>query len=347
MRYRTFPGTDLTLSEIGFGVWTVSTDWWGVTETDLRHSLLRTAFEEHGITHFNTADTYGDGLGETILADVLGDVRDQIAIVTKFGYDLTDHDGRPGHRERKQNFDPAFVRQACEASLKRLNTDRIDLYEAHNIREDDIRRDDLLDELERLREQGKIRYIGVSNFGPRDLTDALDLAPIVSNQLAYSLLARSIEFEVQPLCVEHGISILPYSPLAQGLLTGKFHRQEDVPDGRARTRHFPSSRAQTRHGEPGCPEATFAAIDRIRAVAERLNQPMAAVALSWLLHQPAVTSVLAGARRPDQVAQNIRAAEVALDEDTLAELAAATDPVKQHLGPRPDLWTSAQDCRMR
>lgn len=331
MQYRTLGNTDLNVSVVAMGCWAIAGDnTWGHQDRDDAIAAIRAALDQ-GINFFDTAPGYGSGESEQLLGEALSDRRDQAIIATKISHG---------------DCAPDDIVRSTEKSLRDLGSDHVDLMQIHWPNWD-IPFTDTFDALQRLREQGKIRYIGVSNFGPRDLTDALDLAPIVSNQLAYSLLARSIEFEVQPLCVEHGISILPYSPLAQGLLTGKFHRQEDVPDGRARTRHFPSSRAQTRHGEPGCPEATFAAIDRIRAVAERLNQPMAAVALSWLLHQPAVTSVLAGARRPDQVAQNIRAAEVALDEDTLAELAAATDPVKQHLGPRPDLWTSAQDCRMR
>jgi aryl-alcohol dehydrogenase-like predicted oxidoreductase len=235
MRYRTYPGTDLTVSEVGFGVWTVSTDWWGVTDDTLRQSLLRDAFHDHGITFFNTGDTYGDGLGETILRDVLGDVRDRIVIATKFGYDLGDQSGRPGHRERRQCFDPAFVRSACEASLQRLGTDRIDLYEAHNIRIDDIQRDDLLAELDRLKDQGKIRHFGTA-LGPRieperqvDEGVASFEAGWTSCQIIYNLLEQQLHERIFDAAHEHGGGILVRVPHSSGLLEGNLTPQTTFP----------------------------------------------------------------------------------------------------------------------
>ncbi len=166
MKYRTFPGTKLEVSEVGFGVWTISTTWWGVTDEKLRRKLLRDAYTTYGITHINTGGTYGDGYGETIVKDVLGDVRSKIVIATKFGYDLSDVAGRPGHRERAHDYRPASIIEQCEQSLKRLGTDYIDLYEAHNPRIEHIDNDAVIDTLQRLQEQGKIRYYGVS-LGPK------------------------------------------------------------------------------------------------------------------------------------------------------------------------------------
>ncbi len=179
--------------------------------------------------------------------------------------------------------------EACERSLQNLGTDYIDLYQVHWPNWE-IPFEETFRTLEKLRDDGKIRAIGVSNFGPKDLADAINLAHIEVNQLACNLLMRAVEYDIQPMCAEHGIGMLCYSPLAQGLLTGKFRSADDVPEGRARTRHFSNERSLARHGEPGCEQATFEAIDRIRKVAGEIEQPMGRLALAWLLHQRGVTS---------------------------------------------------------
>ncbi len=234
MRYRTFPRTDLTVSEVGFGVWTVSTDWWGVTDPDVRRHLLRTACHDHGITLFDTGDTYGDGLGETILRDTLGDARDEIAIATKFGYDLSDQSGRPGHRERKQNWSADFVRTACEASLQRLGTDRIDLYQLHNPRVDAIENDELLRTLEDLRSSGKVRYIGVA-LGPaineRQIGEAQSAAArgYHSVQIIYNLLEQMLGEGGFEAARKHEAGILVRVPHSSGLLEGNLTPDTEFP----------------------------------------------------------------------------------------------------------------------
>jgi aryl-alcohol dehydrogenase-like predicted oxidoreductase len=197
----------------------------------------------------------------------------------------------------------------------------------------------------RLKEAGKIRAIGLSNFGLGDLADILPHGKVVSNQLPYSLLWRAIEYEILPLCLKEGIGILCYSALLHGLLTGKFASAADVPDGRARTRHFSSNRSQVRHGEPGCEAEVFAALEQIRNIAAEIGQPMALVSLSWVLQQPGVTSVIAGARSAEQISQLALAADVQLASETIQRLNAATDPVKQILGTNPDMWMSQSRFR--
>ncbi|MFA7235572.1 MAG: aldo/keto reductase [Phycisphaeraceae bacterium] len=229
MKYRTLPGTDLSISEIGFGVWTVSTDWWGVTDPALRHKLLRSAWTDHGINFINTADTYGDGYGETIVKDVLADQRDHLILATKFGYDLTDNDGargRPGHRERKHNFTPDAIRRSCDASLQRLGTDHIDLYEAHNCRIDTIQNDDVIALLHQLRDEGKIRYFGTA-LGPRlDPDRQIDEGVATfqrgwhSCQIIYNLLEQMLATRVFDACKEAGGGILVRVPHSSGLLEG-------------------------------------------------------------------------------------------------------------------------------
>ena len=183
--------------------------------------------------------------------------------------------------------------------------------------------------------------IGVCNFGPLDLAEALEKHRVETNQLAYSLLARGVEFEVQPMCVERQIGLLCYSPLAQGLLAGRYQSADDVPAERA-ARAISLARApQARHGQAGCEAETFDAVREVRQVCDDINQPMADVAIAWLLQQPAVTSVLAGASRPDQVVQNVRRASLHLSDETREKLNRATGPVKEKMGPNCDLWQAA------
>ena len=231
------------------------------------------------------------------------------------------------------------IRASCEASLRRLKAERLDLYQIHW---PDYKADyrGIAQTLADLRREGKIRAIGVSNFGPEDMAQYAEYGEFVSNQLAYSLLFRSIEAEIQPECVKRQAGILCYSPLCQGLLTGKFATPEDVPAGRARTRHFSPKRPQVRHQEPGLESETFAALAELRAWCAKRREPLARVALAWLLHQPAVTAVIAGARSPEQVADNAAAADLDLDAADLAALAERTATLTRKLGTNADMWQS-------
>ena len=324
MLYRKLGQTDIEVSAIAMGTWSiVSGRMWGEQDEGESHAAVRAAIDA-GINLFDTAEGYGDGRSEQVLGKALAGVRDRAVIATKAS---------------SSNLAPDKLVAACEASLKRLNTDRIDLYQIH-WPDYNVPFTDTFGAMQRLRDHGKIRAIGVSNFGPQDLHDGLAVCRIESNQLAYSLLFRAAEFDVQPICVEHNIGILCYSPLMHGMLAGKFASAAAVPDERARTRHFSSRRPQTRHGEAGCEDETFAAISAIGAIAKRLGAPMERVALAWLIHQPAVASVIAGLRNAQQAQTNAAAADLALSNDVIAELSEATEPLKQKLGPNLDMWQS-------
>src|ERR687885_2353162 len=194
MRYRPLGTSGLTVSEIGFGCWTVGTSWWGERDEADAVRLLHRALDL-GVTFFDTADTYGSGAGEAILAKAFGGRRSDIVIATKFGYDFYTHSGpRAGQRELPQDFSPAFMRRALEESLRRLETDYVDLYQLHNPRMDAIERDDLFAELEALRREGKLRHYGVA-LGPaigwRDEgLRALETRRITSLQTVYNLLEQ-------------------------------------------------------------------------------------------------------------------------------------------------------------
>ncbi len=226
MQYRTLGNTGLELSAVGFGVWTVSTTWWGVTDEDERLRLLRRAFDL-GVTFFDTADTYGNGRGETILAEALGDVRDEIVIGTKFGYDWYANAGqRDGHKELPQDFSPQFLRRAVEESLRRLDTDYIDLYQLHNPRVDALARDDLFAELEALKSEGKIRHYGVA-LGPDigwedEGMTAMRTRRVPSQQIIYSILEQDPARAFFPVAAECETGLLARVPHASGLLDGTY-----------------------------------------------------------------------------------------------------------------------------
>lgn len=330
MQYHRLGNTNIEVSTVAFGCWAIVGGFnWGEQDEQDSIRALRGALDA-GVTFFDTAELYGDGYSEQLIGKALGGARDEIVIASK---------AAPEH------FAPDELRAACERSLANLGTDYLDLYQLHWANRD-IPVAETLGVMQELRDEGKIRAIGVSNFGPIDLAECLVTGiPIASNQLAYSLLFRAIEFEILPLCVEEGVSVLCYSPMLQGLLTGKFASADDVPVDRARTRHFSCERRDARHSEAGAEAETFAAIAQVRRDAGLIGESMANVALGWLLAQEGVTAVLAGGRNPAQALANAAAAELDLSPDVVADLAAATDDLKQILGPNADMWQT--DSRIR
>jgi len=322
MQYRKLGRTDLKVSVVAMGCWPIVGDaTWGPQDEADTIAAIETALEV-GVNFFDTAESYGDGYSEKLLGRFLSGRRDEVVIASKVS---------PPHML------PDDLKKACEQSLKRLKTDYLDLYQLHWPNWD-IRFEETMETMEELRSEGKARVIGCSNFGPADLTELLAVGGVESNQLAYNMLWRGVEYELQPLCVENHVSILTYCALAQGLLTGKFASADEVPPGRARTRHFSSDREQTRHGEPGREEETFQAIAAVREIAEEAGAPMGQVALAWLISRKGVASVLAGARNAAQIRDNAAAAELRLSRDVLKRLTQATDPLKDAFGPELDMW---------
>lgn len=307
---------------MGMGCWAIVGDsTWGPQDAAATEAAIKAALDA-GVNFFDTAEAYGDGFSEEILGRMFAGMREEVIIASK---------ASPSHHA------PAALRASCEASLRRLRTDYLDLYQLHWPSRE-VPFADTWETLMALVQEGKVRAAGVSNFGRQDLTKLLACGVPASNQLCYNMLFRAIEFEIQPLCVEHGISILCYSPLMQGLLTGKFSHADEVPEGRARTRHFSKDRPQARHSEEGAEEETFTAIRRVRAISDRLGLPMADVALAWLLAQPAVATVIAGMRNAEQAKENARAADLELPADVVAELSEVTQALRDKLGPNADMW---------
>jgi myo-inositol catabolism protein IolS len=329
MEYRPLGTTNITISAMVLGCWALAEDSnWGVQDEADSRATIRTALDA-GINCFDTAELYGNGQSEVVLGRALAGMRREVVIASKVS---------------DKHMAPADLIAACEGSLRRLGTDYLDLYQLHWANPA-VPIADTLGALARLQEQGKVRAVGVCNFGARDLAGLLRVGKCAANQLPYSLLWRAIEDEVLPFCAVRLIGVLAYSPLSQGLLTGKFTNADEVPEGRARTRHFSHQRPCTRHGEPGCEAETFEAVERVRELCQAVGQPMADVALAWVRQQPGVESVIVGARTPEQVRDNVRALGVRLAPDVVAALDGATAPLKQALGPSVDMWQAESRVR--
>ena len=225
MKYRQLGNTDLSVSEVGFGVWTVGTSWWGKIEEPQSINLLRQAFDL-GVNFFDTGDTYGEGYGEEILAKALKQQRHDIVIGTKFGYDFYTHVVREGHQERPQKWTPGFVRYACEQSLRRLDTDYIDLYQLHNPKMDAIEDDELFDTLDELVKEGKILHYGFA-IGPdigweEEGTAAVEYRDAQVMQIIYSILEQDPARAWFPLARERKTGLITRVPHASGMLDGTY-----------------------------------------------------------------------------------------------------------------------------
>jgi len=321
LRYVKLGTTGIEVSAICCGTMAMSAEGtFGEQDDELSACTIRAALAA-GVNFFDTAESYGDGHSEEVLGRALEGVRDRAIIATKVS---------------SQHLREPNLAQACEASLRRLRTDYVDLYHVHWPNHE-VPFSETAAALGKLREQGKIRCWGVSNFGPHDLADALARGRPEVNQLPYSLLWRAVEFGIMPVCARHEVSVVCYSPLAQGLLTGKFGTLNDVPPHRRRARYCKEPAAA--HG--------FRVVDELRAVSRELSQPMADVALAWLLAQTGVASVIAGMRTPEQACENARAADLVLTPDALRRLRAASEPLKSMLGSNPDMWQEGAASRYR
>ncbi len=327
MQYRNLPQTDLQVATVALGCWAFAGGGnWGPQDDSDSIATIHAALA-NSVNFLDTAEAYGDGFSERLIGRALKGRRHEAVIADK---------PAPGRET------PEELRRACEESLERLGTDYIDLYQQHWPNRD-VPLAETVGGFERLKQEGKIRAFGVCNFGPTDLDELLKHGKPATNQVAYSLLSRAAEFTIQPICRERAIGILCYSPIAQGLLTGKYRSADEVPEGRARTKHFSGSRPQARHGGPGAEELTFRTIAEIHRLAERYGLSMAQLAIAWLLTRPGVTAVLAGARSPDQLEQNVAAAGTSLPDELVSGLTEASEELKAALGDDADPW----DYRIR
>ncbi len=269
-----------------------------------------------GINFFDTADVYGGrGRSEEFLGKALGSRRDDVLIATKFGSPMSD-DGA------SQGGSPTWIAQAVEDSLRRLGTDRIDLYQ-HHLPDRDTPFDETLTALDRLVRDGKVREIGCSNYAGKHIDRCIGiskdkaLARWASAQNNYSLLERSPEADVIDACERNGLGVLPYFPLASGLLTGKYVSKDDRPEG---TRITLMAQAMPDRAEQVLTEDNFAIIGKLRAFAEEHGHTLLHLAMSWLVSKPVISSVIAGATKPEQVRANVEAASWRLTPEEMAQV---------------------------
>jgi aryl-alcohol dehydrogenase-like predicted oxidoreductase len=295
-------------------------DGWGIGGIDTpRASALVGRALDAGINFIDTADVYSDGQSEAILGQAVRGIRDQFVIATKAF-------GRTGRGPNDAGLSRFHLVRACEASLRRLGTDRIDLYQIHAF--DALTpMEETIEALDHLVRSGKVLSIGLCNLAAWQVARALGiserkgLARFVSAQMYYSLVGRDIEHEVVPLCIHEGLAILPWSPLAGGFLTGKYRRdQEHHPDG--------SRFATSKFGEfPPVDKARgFDIVERLIDLAVDRNTTPTTIAIKWLLGRPGVTSVIIGVRHLEQLDANLAATTLDLPDSDLNDLSAMTAP---------------------
>ena len=284
MKYRRLGSTDIEVSEVGFGVWTVSTGWWGEVDDERSARLLRLA-HERGINYFDTADTYGSGKGETLLRDTFGHMRDEVVISTKIGYDFYNHTERRGQQERPQNWSENFIRFALEQSLERLGTDYIDFLQLHNTKMDAIEDDALFGLMEEFVREGRVRSYGVA-LGPkigwldegRRVMRERDLAGV---QMIYNLLEQDPGRGLIETARQTGTSLIVRVPHSSGMLEGKYTKETTFAKNDHR-RHRPKEWLLN----------GLKKVEQLSFLTESGERTLGQAALKFILASPEVSSTL-------------------------------------------------------
>lgn len=316
---RTLGNSDVKITPILMGTWQAGKRFWVGIEDEDSIKAIRAAVDA-GITTIDTAEVYGEGHSEQIIAKALADVpREQVEYASKV---FATH----------YKYDEVI--KACDRSLKNLNTDYLDLYQIHwptgSFNTEIVPIQETMSALVKLKEQGKIRAIGVSNFSAAQIEEALQYGRIDSLQPPYSLFWRYIEKETMPYCIQNNISILAYSSLAQGLLTGKFGSNHTFSEG--------DNRKENKLFQGENYQRAQEALEKLRPIAQRHDCSLAQLSLAWLMAQP-MTHAIAGARNASQVKDNAKATEVKLQEEELKEMNVISRFVTDYLNDEnPVMW---------
>ena len=347
MEYRTTKNGNLKLPLLGLGCWSFGGgEYWGPADQGEVNQVVHAAYD-HGVTYFDTAEVYNEGRSEKSLGAALqGLPRERVIIGTKVA---------------PSNCYPDELVRHCDESLKRLNTDYIDLYmihwplHSHALRHftsvekkiaNPPRMEDTFGVMMDLRSAGKIRHAGISNFGVKWMEQIPEAVTIPINQVPYNLLSRAIEYEVTPYCSRRGTGIMTYMSLFQGILANLYGRIDEVPPWQSRTRHFNSAaNPLIRHGEPGCETETQRALQEIVQLSKETGLQLADIAISWITGNRDITCALIGTRSRERMVQNVKASQVQLPEELVNKLNAITNPVKEILGNHMDLFESAEKDR--
>ena len=321
MRYRKLGSSELEVSEIALGlVYAIG------VPVELIRRRTEAAFEA-GITFFNTANAYGRGAAEEAWGNILSQhPRESYLLATTVWGQMSDD-------ETDRGLSAAQIAKQIDASLRRLRVDHVDLYQAHRF-DPAVPIEETVEALRKVIEQGKARYLGFSEWSPEQINAAIECGGpdlFVSSQPQYSLLWRAPEAEIFPLCARHRISHIVWSPLAEGVLTGKYRPGQPPPTGSRAAGEFRSSSM-----DPLMSERTLQAVERLRPIADGAGLTMAQLALAWVLRRPEVASAIIGASSPDQVHANAAASGVVLGDDVLAAVEEALGDVPvtgQRLAP--------------
>jgi aryl-alcohol dehydrogenase-like predicted oxidoreductase len=326
MKFRFLGNTGLRVSELCLGTMTFGQGFFGIGELEQEASteLVARALDG-GINFFDTADIYCRGESEEILGRALEDLgvrRDELVIATKVRGAMSDAASAGTGDVNNVGLSRKHIIASCEASLRRLGTDHIDLYQIHGW--DELTPlEETMRALDDLVRSGKVRYIGCSNMAAWQVVAANGIAaaaggtPFVSLQAYYSLVGRDLELDLLPMCRHQGLGVMVWSPLAGGFVTGKYRRGQDEPDGARRTTFdFP----------PVDRDKGYDLIERLDALAEAKGATIPQLALSWLLHQDGISTLIVGAKKTEQLEDNLAAVDVTWTEEELAEVAEATAP---------------------
>jgi aryl-alcohol dehydrogenase-like predicted oxidoreductase len=317
MEYRKLGESDLKVSVVTFGAWAAGGWMWGGTERKDAVEAIQAA-HDHGVTSRDTAPVYGMGISEEIVGEAIKNIpRDKVQILTKygmrwdiakgdFGFKSKDNDGNDIDIYKYAAKDSII--KECEDSLKRLNTDYIDLYQIHW---PDITTpiEETMEAVGQLIQQGKVRYAGVCNYNAEQVKEAQQHINLVSNQVPYSMVLRNIEEDVVPFCITNNVSVLAYSPLQRGLLTGKIKPGHKFAEGdhRAGLYYFKDKNIET----------TNKFLDKLKLLAKEKNAALSQLVIRWTIEQPGITIALVGARNAEQSVQNAKAANIKLSFDEI------------------------------
>lgn len=320
MIYRTLGQTDLKVSAITFGAWAIGGWMWGGTDMKVAIKAIHAALDE-GVSSIDTAPMYGYGFSEEIVGEALkSKQRDKVQLFTKFGMrwdtdkgvynmDSEDADGNPTKIYKYAGKESVIYE--CEESLKRLNTDYIDLYQIH-WPDTSTPIEETMEALVLLKEQGKIREAGVCNYKLPDLQEAEKYISLASDQVPFSMLLQDYVEKEVPYCRANQKGVLAYSPMQRGILTGKFKPDHKFKEGD----HRPS----TKYYQPENIKQINDFLSKIKPIAENHQATLAQLVLCWTIHYPGITVALAGARNPEQAIQNAKAADIQLSEYEIKQI---------------------------
>jgi len=328
MQYRKIGHSDLELSVVTFGAWAAGGWMWGGTERSEAVKAIQSSYDA-GVTSIDTAPIYGQGLSEEIVGEAIKDIpRDKVQILTKYGmrWDLAKGDLAMHSKDNSGKAIDIYkyagkesVIKECEDSLKRLGTDYIDLYQIHwHDKTTPIQ--ETMEAVSMLIEQGKVRYAGVCNYDEELMKEAANYIDLVSDQVPYSMVKRDIEDDTVPYCLNHGQSIIAYSPLERGLLTGKMKPgHQFAPDDHRAEIYFYKDENLKRVNE---------FLDKIKPLADEKHATLGQLVVRWTVEQPGITIALVGARNAEQSVQNAKTMDINLSEEEIAFITTNLDELE-------------------